>query len=79
MESGLGELRLTNLKNRFKWRGRRYLGGLMHGLALGLMLASLLVWRGVEGPALCVFGLVLAFLSVVLGNAVVGRPPKRSA
>lgn len=79
MELGLKELRLSHLRTRFKWRGRRYAGGLMQGLGVGLILAAVLVRQGAEGPAVVLCGLTLAFFLVAVGNIVVGRPPKEIA
>ena len=82
METGVAQL-----KDRWRWLGRRYFGGLLQGFGSGVMLGGLL---GLYAPTLCGVNVRgnFAFLSVavvsltlfqfVLGALawlVLGRPP----
>ncbi|MDA3797854.1 MAG: hypothetical protein PF692_02110 [Kiritimatiellae bacterium] len=65
--------------DKLKWRGRKYLGGLIHGLAIGSMVGVYISVRlDLETKAFLVFPIMMiaVLVFVCLGHVVLGSPKK---
>ena len=74
MKSGMAELR-----NDFKWRTRRYWGGMIHGIGIGigvgLLIALRLGWNNKSIILWIIIMIGIPFIGI-LGRIVLGKPPK---
>ena len=71
-ETGFGDL-----KKEWRWRGRRYLSGLLHGLLMGLVagvgIATAIDVRARFPLVLVAYFVCLALVTALAGGAVLGR------
>lgn len=62
--------------DKLKWRGRKYLGGLIHGLAIGCMLGIFLIAKFDFRENVFISSMMMAgmFILISLGHVVLGSP-----
>ena len=66
----------------FKWRGRRYLAGLIHGIGtgicIGFLIALRLGWNNKPFILWIIIMIGIPFIGI-LGHFVLGKPPKETS
>ena len=76
MKSGMSELQRS-----FKWRGRRYWGGLIHGLGIGIgigfLIALQLGWNNTSFMIWIIIMIGMPFIGI-LGHIILGKSPKET-
>jgi hypothetical protein len=75
------EIGFKKLGDEWRWKGRRYVGGLLHGLAIGTLLGGILIGKHDiidRWPAAFPLSFLGYFLLVWAGHKLVGKPDNRT-